>query len=177
MDPMRCLSLIRFRGHLPKGGYCGQNGIKQSGATGTPAVQGLGSTGRAARRTTEQRATHAPPHVLFTLGNARCACPRHSGTGGARRSDDDATLHAPDSGDRGKRDAAVGVATDSWESWQTCGNGDSRRSVVAVEQVNWRRERDSDLTPFLQSTTSSHSRPTEPADPMKSHGGGTFQVR
>lgn len=32
------LSLIRSRGHHPKGGYDGQNGIKQGGTTDTAAV-------------------------------------------------------------------------------------------------------------------------------------------
>ena len=32
--------LIRFRGHLPKGGYDGQNGIKQARTTGTTTVHG-----------------------------------------------------------------------------------------------------------------------------------------
>ena len=32
------LSLIRFGGHLPRGGYDGQNGIKQGGTTGTTTV-------------------------------------------------------------------------------------------------------------------------------------------
>jgi hypothetical protein len=32
------LSLIQFGGHLPKGGYDGQNGIKQDGAAGAAAV-------------------------------------------------------------------------------------------------------------------------------------------
>jgi hypothetical protein len=33
------LRLIRSRGHLPKGGYDGHNGIKRLGAPGTAAVQ------------------------------------------------------------------------------------------------------------------------------------------
>lgn len=33
------LGLIRFRGHLPKGGYDVQNGIKAGGETGAPTVQ------------------------------------------------------------------------------------------------------------------------------------------
>ncbi len=32
------VSLIRFRGHLPKGGYDVQNGIKQSQSTSTTTV-------------------------------------------------------------------------------------------------------------------------------------------
>lgn len=36
--PISTMSLIRFRGHLPEGGYDGQNGIRQVGATAPPAV-------------------------------------------------------------------------------------------------------------------------------------------
>ena len=35
---MQQLGLIRFGGHLPRGGYDGQNGIKQGGTTGTTTV-------------------------------------------------------------------------------------------------------------------------------------------
>ena len=33
------VALIRFRGHHPKGGYDGQNGIRQARATSAAAVQ------------------------------------------------------------------------------------------------------------------------------------------
>ena len=43
------VSLIRFGGHLPRGGYDGQNGIKQGGTTGTTTVhRGVQSRGRTA---------------------------------------------------------------------------------------------------------------------------------
>jgi hypothetical protein len=34
------MSLIRFRGHLPKGGYDVRHGIREAGATDTPRVHG-----------------------------------------------------------------------------------------------------------------------------------------
>ena len=47
--PLPALSLIRFGGHLPRGGYDGQNGIKQGGTTGTTTVhRGVQSRGRTA---------------------------------------------------------------------------------------------------------------------------------
>jgi hypothetical protein len=35
-----CLALIRLRGHLPEGGYDGQNGIKEDWATRTATIHG-----------------------------------------------------------------------------------------------------------------------------------------
>ena len=64
--------------------------------------RGLGSrprsAGGAASWTPEQRAAHAASHVLLALGNAWSACTRDPGAGGTRRPDDDATLHALESG-------------------------------------------------------------------------------
>ena len=45
----------------------------------------------------QQRAAHAPPHVLFTSGDAPCAGESDPGIGRASGSHDDAAVHAPQS--------------------------------------------------------------------------------
>ena len=50
------LSLIRFGGHLPRGGYDGQNGIKQGGTTGTTTVH-RGVQSRAVRLVLDEERT------------------------------------------------------------------------------------------------------------------------
>ena len=50
------VSLIRFGGHLPRGGYDGQNGIKQGGTTGTTTVH-RGVQSRAVRLVLDEERT------------------------------------------------------------------------------------------------------------------------
>ena len=56
MATTEALSLIRFGGHRPRGGYDGQNGIKQGGTTGTTTVH-RGVQSRAVRLVLDEERT------------------------------------------------------------------------------------------------------------------------
>ena len=107
-------------------------------------VQGVRPTSGAESGPLQQRTAHAPSHVLFASGDARRAGTGDSGVGRPSGFDDDAAVHAPQSCCARQRDSVAGVAWKAPLPWRHTGDGIGRAGEVeCVEQVNWRRERDS----------------------------------
>ena len=106
------------------------------------------------------RAAGQPRPARSSRRSSRCDCSRTSNTTRTtltllstgyvelwlwpRRFDDNAALHALESGSGGERDSAAGVPGRRPQSWQHRGNRADRNSErESVEQVRWRRERGS----------------------------------
>ena len=117
--------------------------VQRDGQPLTQKIVQVSFDERRARRTCKDGRARAAAHVLFALGDAGRAGARDSGARRASGLDDDAAIHAPQSGGDRRRDSAPRSAGDH-TFWRHSGDGKERnRQVERVEQLKWWRRRES----------------------------------